>query len=130
MPVPLPAQSFVLWFLSRFYKYCSPGPRCLTVGIEPREMEVTGRKLGMMYFLWDLVKRFRARSKDSAVYFHGTGSRCSTDFLAAWIHSGTARHKSVGSHSPTSCLMRKSIAYMYISQTCTGFEVKSVYYSG
>lgn len=63
------------------------------VGIEPTEVEVSSRKLGMLYFLWDLAKRFRARSKDSAVYFHGAGSKYSTEFLAAWIHSGTARDK-------------------------------------
>lgn len=73
----LPAQSSILWFPSRLYKYCSPGSRSLIEGIEPKGTEVHGRKLDMMYFLWDLVKRSRARSKDSAVYFHGAGSRCS-----------------------------------------------------
>lgn len=130
MPVPLPAQSSVLWFPSRLYKYYSPGPKSPTVGIEPTETEVSGRKLGMMYFLWDLVKRFRARSKDSAVYFHGAGSRCSTEFLAAWIHSGTARDKMLDCGCQQTCLMRKPIAFTFTSQISIGFEVKSVYYSG
>lgn len=68
MPVPLPAQSSVLWFPFRLYKQCSPDPRSLLVGTEPTETEVSGRKLGMMYFLWDLMKRFRARSKDCCVF--------------------------------------------------------------
>lgn len=130
MLVPLPAQSSVLWFPSRHYQYCSPGPRSLTVAIEPAEIEVSGRKLRVVYFLWDLVKRFRERSKDSAVYFHRAGSRCSTEFLAAWIHSGTARAKMLDCGCQQTCLMRKPLAFMFTSQTSAGFEVKSVNYSG
>lgn len=127
MPVPLTARSSVLWFPSRLYKYCSPGPRSLTAGIEPAETEASGRKLGM-YFLWDLAKRSRARSKDSAVCVHGAESRCSTEFLAAWIRSGAARDKMLGCGCQQKCLMRKPIASMFTGQTPTGFEIKSVYY--
>lgn len=123
MSFPLPAQSSVLWFPSRLCKYCSPGPRSLTVGIEPTEMEASGRKLGMMYFLWDLVKRFRARSRESAVYFHGAGSRCSTEFVAAWIHAGTVGDKMLHCGCQQTCLMRKLIVFMFTSQSSTGFEV-------
>lgn len=113
-----------------FTNICSPGPRSLTVGTEPTEMEMNGRKLGIMYFLWDIVKRFRARSKDSGVYFHGAGSRCSTESLAAWIHSGTATDEVLDCGCQQTCLLRKAIPCMFTSQTSTGFEVKAAYYSG
>lgn len=106
-----------------FTNICSPGPRSLTIGTEPTETEASGRKLGMMYFLWDLVKRFRARSKHSAVCFHRAGSRCSAEFLAAWIHSGTARDKMLDCGCQQTCLMRKPIDFMFTSQTSAGFEV-------
>lgn len=117
------AQSPILWFPSRLYKYCSPGSRSFTEGIEPKGTEVHGRKLDMMYFLWDLVKRFRARSKDSAVYFHGAGSRCSWQHGSIQVLPGT---KCCGCQQ--TCLMRKPTASMFTSQTSTGFEDKSVYY--
>lgn len=120
-------QSSVLWFPSRPYKYCkncSPGPGSLTVGIEPANTK-WGIEIGLMYFLWNLGKRFRARSQDSAVYFHRAGSRCSSEFLAPWMHSCPARDKELGCDCQQTCL-RKPL--MSTSQTCAGFEVKAVNY--
>lgn len=86
---------------------------------------VSDRNLGLMYILWDLGKRFRARFQDSAVHFLSAGSRCSTEFLAAWMHSCTARDKMLGCGCQQTCL-RKLL--MSTSQTSGGFEGKAVHY--
>lgn len=87
--------------------------------------QVRDRNLGLMYFLWDLGKRFRARSQDSVVYFHSVGSRCSTEFLAPWMHSCPARDKMPGCGCQQTCVRKP---WMPTSHTCAGFEVKAVNY--
>lgn len=89
--------------------------------------QVSDRNLGLMYILWDLGKRFRARFQDSAAHFLSAGSRCSTEFLTAWMHSCTARDKMLGCGSQQTCL-RKPL--MSTSQNSAGFEAKAVHQEG